>query len=436
MNLSDKSLIKFFGLSDDSWNHFPAIRKMVEKGGPAILDTFYESVRKDPNAAGHFTSDAMMKHAHKAQLEHWLKLFANPIDDAYLGRARKVGEVHARIGLQTDLYFGAYAQVLGKLVEGMVGNSALGWLPGRRKRTKAIATLIRAAIFDMSIAMGTVMETMLSQVANTALDVQVSAAEITDSSRDLALRTENQANAVNETAASMLQFRDGVEQCSASTREIATLFDSAHKEATQGDVIVESAMQAMHEIESSSREIGQITDLIDGIAFQTNLLALNAGVEAARAGEAGRGFAVVASEVRALAQRTGDAAQNIKSLIAASSQQVGSGVSLVSQTSTALQSIVKRIEEILGLVQTVSTISNRQSASIDSINNAVQRIESTTQQNAAMAEEANALACTLTSKIASLSELALKFSNAPQPATRAEAQPRPTQPAANTRMAA
>jgi methyl-accepting chemotaxis protein len=435
MAANSNSLLKFFGLSDDNWKHFSAIRKVVEKSSRPILNDFYDNVRKEPSAAKHFSSEGVIQNAQNAQINHWLALFSKPIDDKFVARARKVGDVHARIGLQTDLYFGAYSQVLGALVEQIVGHGHSGWFPGRKRQAKVAATLVRAALFDMNIAMGTVVETMLSQVASTALDVQASAAEITDSSRDLALRTENQANAVNETAASRLQFRAGVEQCSASTREIANLFESAHREATQGDVIVESAMQAMHEIEASSREIGQITDLIDGIAFQTNLLALNAGVEAARAGDAGRGFAVVASEVRALAQRTADAAQSIKSLIASSSQQVGSGVARVRQTSTALQTIVMRIEEILGLVQTVSTVSEKQAASIDSINISVQRIESTTQQNAAMAEEANALACTLSSKIASLSELAMKFSSDSGLGARAEGRERP-QGVTSTRLAA
>ena len=165
----------------------------------------------------------------------------------------------------------------------------------------------------------------------------------------------------------------------------------------------------MSAIEASSRQIGQIIGVIDEIAFQTNLLALNAGVEAARAGEAGRGFAVVASEVRALAQRSAQAAKEIKALISASSHQVERGVSLVDDTGQALQGIVDRVAEIDGLVSDISVSAQEQATGLSQVNTAVNQMDHVTQQNAAMVEEATAAAVQLRQETGNLTRLVARF---------------------------
>ena len=173
--------------------------------------------------------------------------------------------------------------------------------------------------------------------------------------------------------------------------------------------MVGKAITAMGEIEGSARQIGQIIGVIDEIAFQTNLLALNAGVEAARAGDAGRGFAVVASEVRALAQRSAEAAKEIKALISASSQQVGQGVQLVGETGQALQRIDGEVTRINELVIEIATSAHEQAIGLEQVNAAVNQMDQVTQQNAAMVEESTAASHALAREADNLTELMSQF---------------------------
>jgi len=183
----------------------------------------------------------------------------------------------------------------------------------------------------------------------------------------------------------------------------------AHQEATDGGVVVERAVAAMAAIERSAQEITQIINVIDGIAFQTNLLALNAGVEAARAGDAGKGFAVVANEVRALAQRSADAAKDIKELITASSEQVAGGVRLVGETGELLQKIVTRVGEINDKVRGIAQSTESQSTNLQQVNTAVAEMDRMTQHNAAMVEESTAAARSLAQEANQLTGLVSRF---------------------------
>ena len=176
--------------------------------------------------------------------------------------------------------------------------------------------------------------------------IRSGAAEISQASDDLSGRTESQAATLEETAAALEEMTVSVKSSAEGARSVETIMEEARQEAKNSGEVVGKAVSAMTEIELSSGQISQIINVIDDIAFQTNLLALNAGVEAARAGEAGKGFAVVASEVRALAQRSSDAATEIKSLIDDSSKQVGNGVELVGQAGKALENIVDRVDHI------------------------------------------------------------------------------------------
>jgi len=185
--------------------------------------------------------------------------------------------------------------------------------------------------------------------------------------------------------------------------------NEAHLEATEGGVVVSRAVEAMAAIERSAQEINQIIGVIDGIAFQTNLLALNAGVEAARAGDAGKGFAVVANEVRALAQRSADAAKEIKALITTSSEQVAGGVTLVRETGTLLGKIVHRVGEITGLVDEIAANANIQADGLEMVNTAVGEMDRVTQQNAAMVEEATAAARSLADEARELNTVVSRF---------------------------
>ncbi|MDG6719286.1 methyl-accepting chemotaxis protein, partial [Staphylococcus aureus] len=179
-----------------------------------------------------------------------------------------------------------------------------------------------------------------------------------------------------------------VKETAAGASQANRIVGEAREEARESGEIVRRAVQAMGGIERASSEISEIIAVIDGISFQTNLLALNAGVEAARAGDAGKGFAVVASEVRALAQRSADAAKDVKDRIQASTTQVGMGVDLVSETGRSLETICLRIVEISTLVSDIAASAEQQATGLQQVNTAVAHMDGTTQQNAAMVEQA------------------------------------------------
>ncbi|MEY8832024.1 methyl-accepting chemotaxis protein [Phaeobacter italicus] len=220
--------------------------------------------------------------------------------------------------------------------------------------------------------------------------IRASSEEISQSSGDLSSRTESQAATLEETAAAMEELTVSVRSAADGAREVEGIVSEAKDTAINSGEVVTRAVDAMSKIEQSSEKISQIISVIDDISFQTNLLALNAGVEAARAGEAGRGFAVVASEVRALAQRSSDAAQEIKQLITESTSHVGDGVDLVGRAGQELQQIIERVATISGHVSGIATGAQEQSTTLAEINTGVTQLDQVTQHNAAMVEESTA----------------------------------------------
>ncbi|MQQ09077.1 HAMP domain-containing protein [Epibacterium sp. SM1979] len=249
----------------------------------------------------------------------------------------------------------------------------------------------------------------ISQVVDAAASIRSGASEISQASDDLSHRTESQAATLEETAAALDELTTSVRSAAEGARGVETTMGEARAQAeTSGDV-VRNAVSAMTEIEQSSSHIAQIISVIDDIAFQTNLLALNAGVEAARAGEAGRGFAVVASEVRALAQRSSDAAMEIKKLISDSSQQVERGVDLVGKAGEALEQIVDRVSHISTLISNIAEGAAEQSTGLAEINTGMTQLDQVTQQNAAMVEQATAAGHMLNTDAGKLAELVAYF---------------------------
>jgi len=261
---------------------------------------------------------------------------------------------------------------------------------------------------DFNAAIGQLREAM-GVVATNVSAIRSGAGEISQAADDLSRRTEQQAASLEETAAALDEITATVNRTASASRQASETVKAAKGDAETSGVVVRDAVSAMGAIEKSAQEISQIIGVIDEIAFQTNLLALNAGVEAARAGDAGRGFAVVASEVRALAQRSAEAAKEIKVLISASSSQVNSGVSLVGQTGEALDRIVGRVAEIDGLVSEIAASAQEQATGLQEVNTAVNQMDQVTQQNAAMVEESTAASHTLSQEAETLAASVSRF---------------------------
>lgn len=244
----------------------------------------------------------------------------------------------------------------------------------------------------------------IESVVHGAQAIETGVGEIATAADDLSRRTEQQAASLEETAAALDELTATVQSSAEGVRRGAAAANAAKDQAIRSGDVMHDAVRAMSDIEQSSGQISRIIGVIDEIAFQTNLLALNAGVEAARAGDAGKGFAVVASEVRALAQRSADAAKEIKVLIVSSSEQVGRGVALVDQTGEALKDIVERVSEIDILISDIARSSQEQASGLAQVNVAINLMDQATQKNAAMVEETTAATISLRSETAQLAE--------------------------------
>jgi methyl-accepting chemotaxis protein len=269
----------------------------------------------------------------------------------------------------------------------------------------------------------------LTAIVESTREVSNASAEISTSTTDLSQRTEEQAASLEETSASMEEIAATVKQNAENAQRANALTQGACEVAGRGEAVVAEAVTAMAEIEQSSGKISDIISVIDEIARQTNLLALNAAVEAARAGEAGRGFAVVASEVRSLAQRSSQAAKDIKDLIVNSSGQVQTGVELVNRAGQTLQEIIGSIRSVAEIVGDIANASHEQATGIDQINKALAQMDEVTQQNSALVEENAATAKTLENQSQALdgrvSSFQLREGQASAPLVPAPSAPKP-----------
>ncbi|MCU0901830.1 MAG: methyl-accepting chemotaxis protein [Cypionkella sp.] len=249
----------------------------------------------------------------------------------------------------------------------------------------------------------------LAQVSQVAQAILAGANDISTAASDLSRRTESQAATLEQTAAALDTLTANVRSATEGTLKAGGKVTSAHSAARDNGGVVQEAIAAMGAIEQSSHQISRIISVIDDIAFQTNLLALNAGVEAARAGDAGRGFAVVAAEVRALAQRSSDAAKEIKDLISTSESQVGTGAALVGKSGNAVEAIVADVAEISTIVQQIAQSAQDQANSLAEINAGVAMLDKVTQQNAVMVEQSTAASALLRQEADDLSALLSGF---------------------------
>jgi methyl-accepting chemotaxis protein len=290
------------------------------------------------------------------------------------------------------------ADGLSQLSTGNLAYRLAGEFPGEYAKLKT----------DFNSAIASLEETI--QTVNASVgNIGNGTSEISNGASDLSHRTEQQAASLEETAAALDQLTSQVNSSAENARVAAKSVETASSDAEKSGEVVQKAIAAMHGIEQSSLEVSRIIGVIDEIAFQTNLLALNAGVEAARAGEAGKGFAVVAQEVRELAQRSANAAKEIKTLINTSEVQVREGVDLVGKAGGALEKIAEQVMQINGLIRQISGSASEQAVGLKEINSAVNQMDQVTQQNAAMVEETTAASMALNEEAQVLKSLVARF---------------------------
>ena len=346
--------------------------------------------------AGEFMDSEFLRLT-KTGEEIWIKATYNPIFDIH-GNVYKVVKFAADVtAFKTAVL--DINEAITELSRGNLATSLPHEMPGELNdlRNNFNSSLGRLAALIQQITLG--IDNMQNEVDG-----------IASASEDLGRRTESQAASLVETASAITQLSSSVENSAVGAKDAAQSVARARSRSGEGRAVVEQTINAMADISKSSDEISKITSVIDDIAFQTNLLALNAGVEAARAGESGRGFAVVASEVRALAQRSSEAAREIANLIDTSSNQVKSGVSLVHESGTALKEIEGLVSQVDGLVQDIANSAQEQSVGLSEINKAVDQLDQVTQQNAAMFEESSAAVTMLKTQAQNLYKETNQFS--------------------------
>ncbi len=257
---------------------------------------------------------------------------------------------------------------------------------------------------------------LVGEVHSASASIRIASTEVAAGNADLSQRTEQAAGSLQQTASAMSQLSGTVQQTAASARTADQLATGATQVAQRGGQVVAEVVTTMDEINASSRRIGDIIGVIDGIAFQTNILALNAAVEAARAGEQGRGFAVVASEVRSLAQRAAQAAREIKALIGNSVDRVDAGARLVADAGKTMGEIVGSVHQVSHIIAEISTAAAEQSSGLGGVNGSVAELDRMTQQNAALVEQSAAAAMSLQQQTQHLASMVSTFRTAEQPA--------------------
>ncbi|MBP6025937.1 MAG: HAMP domain-containing protein [Piscinibacter sp.] len=282
--------------------------------------------------------------------------------------------------------------------------------------TQRIDSARRDELGDLLRSVGRMQEslrTLVGQVRSSTDNIGTASAEIASGNQDLSARTEQTASNLQQTASSMEQLTGTVKQSADSARQANQLAASAAEVAQRGGSVVSQVVSTMDEINASSRKISDIIGTIDGIAFQTNILALNAAVEAARAGEQGRGFAVVAGEVRTLAQRSAEAAREIKALIGASVEKVDTGSKLVADAGSTMGEIVASVQRVTDIIGEITAAASEQSDGIGQVNTAVTQLDQMTQQNAALVEQSAAAAESLKDQAQRLAQVVASFRLAP-----------------------
>jgi len=366
---------------------------------------------------GEFES-AEYKRIGKGGKEVWVQASYNPIMDLN-GKPFKVVKYATDVTPQKNLQLTVQkvlaetSQVMNALARGDLSETITSEFTGEFAELKDAVNSSISTLRDI-----------VSKIRDASGQIDSGASEIAQGNSDLSQRTEEQASSLEETASSMEEMTGTVKQSASNARQANQLAADARKQAEQGGQVVSKAISAMEGINQSSRKIADIISVIDEIAFQTNLLALNAAVEAARAGEQGRGFAVVATEVRNLAQRSAAAAKEIKTLIKDSVERVEQGSKLVNDSGQTLTEIMSAVKKVNDIIAEIAAASQEQSTGIEQVNKAIMQMDTVTQQNAALVEEAAAASEAMSGQAKGLAEL-MQFFGEEQEAIQPVASKRP-----------
>ncbi|WP_036168808.1 methyl-accepting chemotaxis protein [Massilia sp. 9096] len=446
---ADSSLVKFF--AEDQAQGVKEVGEVVDKVKP-LLDSAEEKQFVQEILAIRAAYNDMRVQVAKARAAgdadgatRLLNEKFIPISKDYQGKLRELTEMQRRAidadavkieaaGALSLRLQGLLSGLLALLVVGigvMLSKSIVGPLH------QAIAVARRVAKGDLSAdivvtgrdeagqllgalrEMNEELRTLVTQVIQGAGHIAGASDEIASGNLELSTRTEQQASALEETASSMEELTSTVKQTADNARQANQLAGSASEVAVKGGNVVRQVVETMGTISASSNQIVDIIGVIDGIAFQTNILALNAAVEAARAGEQGRGFAVVASEVRSLAQRSAAAAKEISALIAASVSNVQAGSALVGQAGATMEEIVESVRRVADIMGEINAATGEQTLGIEQVNEAINQMDQSTQQNASLVEEAAAASETLQRQAADLAEAVRVFKLGDEPAAPA-----------------
>ncbi len=437
---SDASLVEFFApASAAAIQETSELQKQIEAALKSPEERALFARIGDLRKAYLAAREAVSKAKKDGDVEGASKLFAEQFEPMSRRYLEGVAELASRQRAQLDASAAQVEALRSRTVWVLVGCTALALLVGialsvllTRSITGPLQTAERAArdIADMNLsgapqrhygndetghllqaldAMREALRKALQEVRGVVDNISTASTQIASGNSDLSARTEQTASNLEETASAMEELTSTVRHSADSAAQANQLTLSAAAVARRGGEVVAQVVGTMTDIQTSSRKIGDIIGTIDGIAFQTNILALNAAVEAARAGEQGRGFAVVAGEVRTLAQRSAEAAREIKALIGASVDKVEAGTRLVSDAGSTMTEIVESVQRVTDIVGEISTASGEQSQGIGQINQAVADLDQMTQQNAALVEESTAAAESLKDQAARLSDVVATF---------------------------
>ncbi|WP_052134997.1 protoglobin domain-containing protein [Sphingomonas sp. 37zxx] len=462
-----QSRLTFMGIDEQQRATLAKIQPIMGSMLSDGLERFYTTARKTPETAVFFRDEAHMRKAKASQHAHWLNIASGRFDDNFYSSVRRIGSVHARIGLEPRWYIGAYALVLEELMRGASKRFSFwqrlrSWfrLPSA---TDASIALVKAALLDLELSVSIYFEqgqaerdeairklgdalqgladgdlasnldqlpssfaalqssydqtlesvrSMIGAVTQSTIGIRSGSHEIAQASLDLAQRTEGNAASLEQTSAALVQIDSRLRATAEVSGQTVTRADKAITTVGGGRATAVEAVAAMGRVSDSAKGIDGVIEGLDKIAFQTRVLAMNAAVEAGRAGDAGRGFAVVADLVSALAMRAEEEAKRARDQLTLTQTDIATAVQAVQNVDGALADIsteVGAVHELLGAMAGDTMV---QSEAITQISVAIRAMDHATQQNAAMVEETSAAARNLTSEVASLSDQAARFRNA------------------------